>query len=256
MMVIVTMLATLQNETRSLRQKFDVLDFEKYLMTSLADGSICNRAVTDNTLTFNPSSLTGLELDIPELKASTDPAAPTLVGSGTAFGESGVKASRISFQSLSTLGVNRYAADMVINFDPANLVRSLKPIRLKQVLITVDDPGGKKIISCGLLDTVLTKSAYSPGVFGNLTDAVRYCRDLNEGGFSDWRFPTIAELYTFIGAPDVTGDFVWTDAPDPTLGSNTRQMYGPDALIFVRLSDAFMTDQFDAASKVLCVRGH
>jgi hypothetical protein len=45
----------------------------------------------------------------------------------------------------------------------------------------------------------------------NFGDAVRYCRDLTEGGFSDWSLPSMDELWTVYETAVVSNDLSSTD---------------------------------------------
>ncbi len=76
-------------------------------------------------------------------------------------------------------------------------------------------------------------------------DAVKYARDLREGGHSDWRLPTIEELATFVNLLD-DDHFHWTRSiRDDNLGT----------WIAVRLSDGnWYSSHYYNDCFVRCVR--
>lgn len=99
-------------------------------------------------------------------------------------------------------------------------------------------------------------SAESP-TSGSLGSAIAYCRNLTEGGFSDWRLPTLPELITLastggtvISTPS-SGNFLWTATIN---GTNFGA--GQHALATFRLSDGTVEVTYGNSSnpRTRCVR--
>lgn len=95
--------------------------------------------------------------------------------------------------------------------------------------------------------TTITDESTTSMTFG---DAARYCRDLVESGFSDWRLPTWPEAWTLyqesIVPSPTSSNMVWTASPD--LGSGSY-------LLITRFSDGH-TGRSGGANpeRVRCVR--
>ncbi len=56
----------------------------------------------------------------------------------------------------------------------------------------------------------------------NWEDAVNYCRNLNEGGYSDWKMPSISELRTLIQNCSDTETGGWCGITDECLAKRCR----------------------------------
>jgi hypothetical protein len=99
-------------------------------------------------------------------------------------------------------------------------------------------------------------SAESPSG-GTLGSAIAYCRGLNEGGFTNWRLPTLPELITLASTGGTviispsSGNFLWTATIN---GTNFGA--GQHALATFRLSDGTVEVTYGNAShpRTRCVR--
>ena len=81
---------------------------------------------------------------------------------------------------------------------------------------------------------------------GSLADNSKYCRDLVEGGFSDWHIPTLEEIVPWLGTDNDT-DFLTTRTP---YFVGAGQYY-----VTVRMSNGVMSStQGIVANFVRCVR--
>ena len=84
----------------------------------------------------------------------------------------------------------------------------------------------------------------------DFASAVRYCRNLTEGGFTDWMLPTMAQLWSVYGLGAVSNDTstlsIWTTTISP-INQNCK--------LYTRLSDGYQ-NQTTATSSVRtrCVR--
>lgn len=92
---------------------------------------------------------------------------------------------------------------------------------------------------------------------GTLGSAIAYCRNLNEGGFTNWRLPNLPELITLastggtvVSTPS-SGNFLWTATIN---GTNFGA--GQHALATFRLSDGTVEVTYGNAShpRTRCVR--
>ncbi|MCC6600612.1 MAG: DUF1566 domain-containing protein [Crocinitomicaceae bacterium] len=98
------------------------------------------------------------------------------------------------------------------------------------------------------------ESSSSVANFGN---AVRYCKNLNEGGYTDWKMPRIDELLEIIshGGSSVSNDsssnIVWTASSD-----SYDSYYGEYKRLGFRFSDGYSAGLNSAYSsgRVRCVR--
>jgi hypothetical protein len=98
--------------------------------------------------------------------------------------------------------------------------------------------------------TPTTMSAESTATM-NFGDAVRHCRDLTEGGFTDWSLPSMAEIWTVyemaVVGNDLSSTQVWTS-------SNAEDAYAHKRT--VRFSDGYQwyTHSQNSTNAVRCVR--
>ena len=110
------------------------------------------------------------------------------------------------------------------------------------------------------LDTTTQKiwSAADTGSGVSLSQAQRYCRDSNRGGFKDWTLPTIDELQTlFGGAGDERGYHVrgpiqltgwqWSASPGKQTGEGWALDFGDGGRASVPAGDSGL-------NRALCVR--
>ena len=159
-LAIMTLMSSLQRETRYLQQKLNALDLEKHLIAITADGRVCRRAITDNVYTFDKNDLNNTSLDIPELYSSDDPSAPILIKQNTAISSdrNDLIIDKIIINSLKEIAANRFTGNLMIAFKSDNLQRRLKPIALKQIFST--DPespdSAKKIVNCSSQSSFVT----------------------------------------------------------------------------------------------------
>jgi hypothetical protein len=108
-------------------------------------------------------------------------------------------------------------------------------------------------------------SANGPASFTMITDesatamnfgsAIRYCRNLTEGGNSDWKLPTFQELIEVISKG---GNTVPNDSSSSYLWLAEQAGAGSDSSSIkrIRLSDGYSpgTDVLNATARVRCVR--
>jgi hypothetical protein len=100
---------------------------------------------------------------------------------------------------------------------------------------------------------ISNESATTLATFG---DAVRYCQDLNEGGYTNWYLPSFTQLVSVISQVGATvsnrtsGNFIWTSFSDAYDGSNAQYRF-----MAYRMSDGFARRNWNnTASHVRCVR--
>ncbi|MGZ3768852.1 MAG: prepilin-type N-terminal cleavage/methylation domain-containing protein [Bdellovibrio sp.] len=152
-----TMQINMQKETKALTEKMAVLDLEKFLISTLADGSICTAELTPSILNGSSSfsvnvgnpSKTSIVLPSGIHSSITDPS-KVLVQPGALISPLSnvkVKPNGVTVSNFANAGTDLYTATINVEFESDNLVRSLKPISVKTMVNT--DPGGK-IAACGL----------------------------------------------------------------------------------------------------------
>jgi hypothetical protein len=99
----------------------------------------------------------------------------------------------------------------------------------------------------------LQLSNESPTTAPNFIEATKYCKNLTEGGYSDWRFPNLSELFVF--APISTDtNFLWTNAVDY---SQWTANANPGYWGKLRMSDGYFSATSgpgDDVAYVRCVR--
>lgn len=69
------------------------------------------------------------------------------------------------------------------------------------------------------------------------SDAIQYCDNLNESGFTDWRLPSFDEIVFFEGMAGATTELLWTRTPSQLIDHPTNQNF-----VTMRLSDGRWTD--------------
>ncbi|HRS54165.1 MAG TPA: hypothetical protein P5250_05625 [Bacteroidales bacterium] len=81
----------------------------------------------------------------------------------------------------------------------------------------------------GAKPSMLSSESANPYVY---PDAVQYCENLNENGYTDWRLPEADELQYFVGTSGATSNFLWTKTLSVPQDFATNQNF-----ITVRLTD-------------------
>lgn len=83
-------------------------------------------------------------------------------------------------------------------------------------------------------------------------DCARYCENLVEGGFSDWRMPTYEEGNRLFGLTTSSSDIIWTSTPNASkwnTGSN------PSEFLVIQMNDGrWSTDPPFFTNSCKCVR--
>ena len=159
-----SLLTSAMRETNYLERKLTVLELEKHLIATMADGGVCTRAATENSFVFDKTTAATAIIDIPNLKASDDATAPVLIAKDTLYGNgTDLKIVSIVLQDIQPMGnintTDKYSANMVITVDTSDWVRSIKPIKIQQVLAVENFPvpsvntDNKKIVKCNLQGT-------------------------------------------------------------------------------------------------------
>jgi len=154
---IITMMTSFYRETAALQQKLAAMDLEKLLIASLANGQVCKYVLNNPTsLTFNSQSLPQT-ITLP----NTTPlytninAGPTPGAVAARVGDpaSPVSNSLVvqSIQLLISAGANgRYLGNWLVNFDPAKVVRGIRPVSISTTLIVDDttNPAAATVVGC------------------------------------------------------------------------------------------------------------
>ena len=99
----------------------------------------------------------------------------------------------------------------------------------------------------------LQLSNESPTTAPHFIEATKYCKNLTEGGYSDWRFPNLSELFVFAPISADT-NFLWTNAVDYSqwTANANPQYWGK-----LRMSDGYFSATSgpgDDVAYVRCVR--
>lgn len=183
---LVTMQLNQQKETKSITEKMLILDFEKLLLQTLSDGSVCTFMLTNtsydpaNPKTFDETligSATPPVIQLPGNQivgstAATVAAGPFLAKNGQRpFADRNLVVNTIALKNIQTLGPTSYRAEFEIDFDQTLLVRSSKPIRLSTVLRT-DNSSPRRVTSCGVVTSASSAywlgTALNDGIFYNV----------------------------------------------------------------------------------------
>jgi hypothetical protein len=154
MLAFMGMMSAQQKEIRAMSEKLAALDLERLMIAAFSDPAICTAELSNSALNasapyvVNVGSLSNYVINLNSIHSNAAPASPVLISAGALVTPtSSLKVSTIkvkNFTSNSGTGTN-YLAEIEISFDPASLVRSIKPITLK-VSITTD--ATQKITTC------------------------------------------------------------------------------------------------------------
>lgn len=149
-----TLFVGFHRETRALAEKLEVLDLEKLLISSLADGSTCRFILNNPTiLTFDSTSLPqDLTPSLP-LYANVVGAIPgpilAQVGSPVSGTSPSLIVNSIKLNITSGSGAT-YLASWEVGFDASQLVRPLRPISIGTTLrVDTSTPTAASILACG-----------------------------------------------------------------------------------------------------------
>lgn len=142
MVAFSSMMKVQQNEVRALSEKLASLDLEKLLITTLANGSICtallsNSAVnSDAPYTIDASS--SIDLSTQGIPASDAPGAPSLIRAGDLASTMSptLKVGSIKVSNFTSVGSDRYLAEIQVSFDSSSWIRPIKPIKVKTAINT------------------------------------------------------------------------------------------------------------------------
>lgn len=164
---IISMTMSQHKEARAISEKLAILDAEKLLISSLANGTICTAELA--SITFNPSgphvidttNISAQVITLPQLHASPKAGSPALVVANQSVSPMAPQllVDSIQFKNFVFAGLdNNYLADLEISFK--NSVRTLLPITIKMNIKTdpTDPPNAKKITNC--LESGQTGSSY------------------------------------------------------------------------------------------------
>lgn len=155
---MITMQTSLQKETRALSEKLGALELEKYLISVLADGKLCTAELTPSDLNDNSSfninvgnpSETILSLS-KGIHASVSTPNKFIVAPGDQPSPLSknlrVKNGGITVSDFVKEDDNQYSANIKVEFDSENLVRSIRPVSVKIPVFT--DSSGT-ILGCGI----------------------------------------------------------------------------------------------------------
>lgn len=150
-MAIASMLVSQMRETKYLEQKLASLDLEKLLITTLADGSVCQKMLTSpGPQFFNSTDLATQQINLTRIPASTAVTAPDLITTTPSPGNQ-LSATAIVVNSISPTGTpDLWLAKIEIDFNSQNLMRAIKPITLQTFLQTdsTSPVTAKRITSC------------------------------------------------------------------------------------------------------------
>lgn len=144
-------------EMKALSEKLAVLDFEKMLISSLADGSTCQH-VTNNPspLTFDsttisaatPAILTPTEPLYAGVKLGIPGPIVAQVGLGISPAPNSIEVSSINLVITEGSG-GQFKGYWEVSLNPVGMVRSLKALRIQTVLIgDISVPTATRITSC------------------------------------------------------------------------------------------------------------
>lgn len=176
LMVFLMMSDNQRRSSRQLQEKLAVMDLQRVLTNSLADGSVCTYLVSAAGLpTFNPTKFNvpgeGL-VDLPSIpsRAVAD-ALPAVVADGqtpVSPISASVVSSSIRIDDLTcspapcSPSTSRYTANITINFDQRRTIVPLKPLKFPISLASSGGAGAQTISSCqgqAVLDTLVRLSA-------------------------------------------------------------------------------------------------
>lgn len=117
-------------ETKSLRQKLEIMDLEKHMQAALVTSDVCTAAVLAGNYYVDPTNLSAASVDLTDIKLTTDAAAPALVSPNMKVGDSGLVIDKVQFAGFTAAGPNKYRAFLFVKFKPDDQIRVLKSIRL------------------------------------------------------------------------------------------------------------------------------
>jgi prepilin-type N-terminal cleavage/methylation domain-containing protein len=152
MLAVANLQVSQMKEVRALSEKLAVLDLERLLISSLADGTICTAQLATNAV--NPSApyhidstaLSTMSISLTSIPASSAVGAIPLISTLPSPAVSQIKIASIIVKNFISSGSpNQYIADLEVRFDSSLLVRALKPLTIKLNLRT---DGADNISSC------------------------------------------------------------------------------------------------------------
>ena len=169
-----SMFSYFSKEMRSINEKLSVLELEKALITTLADGSVCTFEVT-NSGAWHPSGVTPpLTFDASKIGSATPPVinlnqilvsaaadSPVLTSINNPAGLNSNSAVVKTIEIANITGPatgNTFSVKFKVSMDTDKLIRSLKPIYIHQTILTSGTGNIKTITGC------LGGSALSSGV--------------------------------------------------------------------------------------------
>lgn len=171
-LAMATMFNNLSRESRAVSEKLASVDLEKTLLTSMADGTVCNYLLTPPgsggaAATFDPGQITATKpavvstaagfTQIPgSIDATQTPpvAGPALVKAGelaSAYSQSlYIKSIGLNVTGCSgTTGTITCQAEWVFSFDPNKVVRGIHPASVSATLVAnVTSPSSATVTQC------------------------------------------------------------------------------------------------------------
>jgi hypothetical protein len=156
-LALVSMSESSTKQIKQLSEKLAVLDVEKFLITTLADGSVCTLALTQPvSATFDARKLRDANppvISVNKIFTSASSNAPILLQVGQPINENdkNIIVRSIKFMGIKDVGSgNAFNANLFVELSTNDTNRPLKPIVLGQQFST--DPQSpmtaKKVISC------------------------------------------------------------------------------------------------------------
>ncbi len=176
-MAMISFISAQQRETRALVENLDKIDLHTLIESTLSDGTVCTFEVQSTPLTFNPALIQsnpspGANQNptfyMSKIHSSDDAnSKPVLVTGGSYGSNSTLKVASIVLNIIGAeADPDKFIGEFVVTFNPANMVRQLKPIKIKTTIITdkLSVAPNKKIIGCLTPETVATATTAPPMV--------------------------------------------------------------------------------------------
>ncbi|GEM_PF-5023763 len=149
LMASVGLILTAQmKESKNITQRLAISDLNSLLINTLMNGAVCTRVLTAGSVTFDSTNADSY-ISLTGIPYSASVGSVDAVSAGTTI-QGGVRVESIRLENFANTGTDTYSADFVIRFDANSLVRSAKPIRLSQIIVTnPGSPASAKIpVSC------------------------------------------------------------------------------------------------------------